>query len=188
MWRKLWGTDLPVLLVQLPRNESYPADSWAYIREVQSLCATQLPRVATVVSFDEGDPKNLHPNNKYFIGSRLGLAARTLVYGDAVDRYCPLFNTATQNGSRMEVVFNHVGKGLQARGKLHGFELRERTGAWVAAEAQIASVPAPEAVRYAWGNSVPATLFNSEGLPASPFRSDTPAELLNHVKASLSSK
>jgi sialate O-acetylesterase len=98
----------------------------------------------------------------------------------------------------MEVVFNHVGKGLQARGKLHGFELRERTGAWVAAEAQIAddnrvlvssaSVPAPEAVRYAWGNSVPATLFNSEGLPASPFRSDTPAELLNHVKASLSSK
>lgn len=198
MWRKLWGSDLPVLLVQLPRNESYPPDSWAHIREVQFLCATQLPRVATVVSFDEGDPKNLHPNNKYFIGSRLGLAARALVYGEPVDGYCPLFKAATHTGSGMEVVFNHVSKGLQARGELRGFELRDKTGSWVAAEAKIAgnnrvlvsstSVTAPEAVRYAWGNSVPATLFNTEGLPASPFRSDTPVELLNHVKASRSSK
>ena len=120
MWRSFWGANLPVLLVQLPRNESYPKDSWAHIREVQLLCATQLPKVGVVVTFDEGDPKNLHPNNKYFVGTRLGLAARAMAYGESIEGSSPLFKKAEQKGSSIEVEFDHVGKGLQNRGELTG--------------------------------------------------------------------
>jgi len=33
-------------------------------------------------------------------------------------------------------------------------------------------VPDPVAVRYAWANSPQCNLFNKDGLPASPFRTD----------------
>jgi sialate O-acetylesterase len=33
-------------------------------------------------------------------------------------------------------------------------------------------VPSPVADRYAWGDSPNANLFNKDGLPASPFRTD----------------
>jgi len=33
-------------------------------------------------------------------------------------------------------------------------------------------VPKPVAVRYAWGDSPRCNLFNKDGLPASPFRTD----------------
>jgi sialate O-acetylesterase len=33
-------------------------------------------------------------------------------------------------------------------------------------------VPEPEAVRYNWANNPRGNLYNKEGLPASPFRTD----------------
>ena len=81
-----------------------------------------------------------------------------------------------------------MGGGLKNRGELTGFEVRSADGQWMAAKARIAdkervsvscaTVPAPAAVRYAWANSPTATLFTDANLPASPFRSDTPAALI----------
>lgn len=194
MWRSMWGENLPVFLAQLPRNETYPLDSWAHIREVQFLCATRLPNIGMAVSFDEGDPKNLHPNNKYYIGTRLGLAARALAYGENLEGSSPIFKLVEKKGNALEVLFEHAGSGLEFRGEPTGFEIRSNGGEWVPASAQIAgkdklvlsspAVNAPEAVRYAWGNSIPATLFSKEGLPASPYRSDTPTELIDKVTSS----
>jgi sialate O-acetylesterase len=72
---------------------------------------------------------------------------------------------------------------LEANGgvPLRGFAIAgaDRTFHW--AEASIegdsvvvssSQVPAPLAVRYAWGDSPSCNLFNREGLPASPFRTD----------------
>jgi len=84
-WRRLWGADLPVMLAQLPAFEKYPTNSWAHIREAQLLTSQRLPNVGLAVTFDEGDPTNLHPNNKYFIGTRLGLAARAMAYGEKIE-------------------------------------------------------------------------------------------------------
>jgi len=195
MWRSMWGQNLPVLLVQLPAFDGqYPPESWAHIREVQQLCSAVLPNVDTAVTFDEGDSKNLHPANKYFIGTRLGLIARAKVYGEKLDCSGPVFKSSAQRGNELLLTFDHVGGGLKNRGELTDFEVRSADGQWMAANARIidkervsvscATVPAPAAVRYAWANSPTATLFNDLTLPASPFRSDTPAALIEAVRSS----
>lgn len=187
-WRKLWGAGLPVLLAQLPAYEKYPTNSWAHIREAQLLTSQRLPNVGLAVTFDEGDPTNLHPNNKYFVGTRLGLVARAMVYGEQFEASGPLFSEMERNGAELVLRFTHVGGGLKARGELAGFEVRGADGTWCPAKAVIGAadnvvvsspaVPAPQAARYAWKNAPVATLFNDFGLPASPFRTDTPEELI----------
>jgi sialate O-acetylesterase len=194
MWRSLWGQNLPVLLVQLPAFDGYPPESWAHIREVQQLCSAVLPNVFTAVTFDEGDTKNLHPHNKYFVGTRLGMIARAKVYGENLECSGPVFKTSTRQGNELLLTFDHVGSGLKTRGELTGFEVRGDNGQWMPAQAQIIdkervsvsspTVPAPAAVRYAWANSPTATLFNDLNLPASPFRSDIPATLIEEVRKS----
>jgi sialate O-acetylesterase len=195
MWRSLWGQNLPVLLVQLPAFDGqYPPESWAFIREVQQLCSAVLPNVYTAFTFDEGDSKNLHPANKYFIGTRLSLIARAKVYGENLECSGPVFKSSARKGKELLLTFDHVGGGLKNRGELTGFEVRGDGGQWMPAQAQIidkervsvssATVPEPTAVRYAWSNSPTATLFNDLDLPASPFRSDTPATLMEAVRSS----
>ncbi len=194
MWRSMWGQNLPVLLAQLPAFDGkYPPESWAHIREVQQLCSAVLPNVYTAVTFDEGDAKNLHPANKYFVGTRLGLIARAKTYGENLECSGPVFKSSARQGNELLLTFNHVGSGLKNRGELIGFEIRGDDGPWMPAKAQIsgkervsvscATVPAPTAVRYAWANSPTATLFNDLNLPASPFRSDTPATLIEAVRS-----
>lgn len=187
-WRRMWGEDLPVMLVQLPRIDGYPTNSWAHIREAQLLASTHLPNVGLAVTFDEGDPKNLHPSNKYFVGTRLGLAARAIAYGEKMEYSGPLYAGMERRGKELELRFTHVGDGLKARGELEGFEICGDEGSWIPAKAAITgkdrltvSSPAVQssvAIRYAWCNSPKATLFNSSDLPATPFRSDTPADLM----------
>jgi sialate O-acetylesterase len=185
-WRRMWGAELPVLLVQLPAYVGYPTNSWAHIREAQLLTSQRLPNVGLAVTFDEGDPTNLHPANKYTVGTRLGLVARARVYGEQVTCSGPVYADAKREGSAMKLRFTEVGKGLKARGELAGFELRGADGTWHAAKAVIAGtdnvtvsspdVPEPQAARYAWANNPIATLFNDRDLPASPFRTDPPGE------------
>lgn len=191
-WRSLWGYEMPVLLVQLPSFEKYPTNSWAHIREAQLLTSQRVRNVGLAVTFDEGDPSNLHPTNKYFVGTRLGLVARAMVYGEKLESSGPAFSTLESHGTELTLRFTHVAGGLKARGELKGFEVRGTDEKWLPAKAEIAgtdsvvvsspSVRAPQAARYAWKNDPVATLFNDLNLPASPFRSDTPEALLKVVR------
>ncbi len=192
-WRSLWGAGLPVLLVQLPAFEKYPTNSWAHIREAQLLTSQRLPNVGLAVTFDEGDPTNLHPSNKYFVGTRLGNLARSLVYGEKLEASAPIYAGMERRGQALALRFVHVGGGLKARGALTGFELRGADGTWQPAQAVLSgtdcvtvSCPAiaePQAARYAWKNDPVATLFSDLGLPASPFRTDTPAALIQNIQS-----
>jgi sialate O-acetylesterase len=185
-WRRLWGADLPVMLAQLPAFTGYPPNSWAHIREAQLITSQRLPKVGLAVTFDEGDPTNLHPNNKYFIGARLGLAARSIVYGEKLESSGPVFREMKPDGAELTLSFTHAAGGLKARGDLTGFEVRGADDRWFPARAVIAGkngvvvsspeVTEPRAARYAWQNSPVATLFNDLDLPASPFRTDMPTE------------
>lgn len=191
-WRRLWGPDLPVMLAQLPAYEKYPTNSWAHIREAQLLTSQRIPNVGLAVTFDEGDPTNLHPANKYFIGTRLGLAARAMVYGEKLESSGPVYSKLECQGNTLTLHFTHVAGGLKARNELTGFEVRGTDDKWFPAKATIAdkdsvtvsspSVQEPQAARYAWKNDPVATLFNDLSLPASPFRSDTPEALIKIVR------
>jgi sialate O-acetylesterase len=180
-WRRAWAQpELPFLYVQLASYRSAPGSLWPEVREAQSE-ALSLANTAMAVTIDIGEPDNIHPKNKREVGRRLSLAARALVYGEAIEHSGPRFRQAAPEGDALRLWFDHVGGGLVARGgKLKGFEVAGADGQFAPAAARIdgatvvaasGAVPSPVRVRYAWADNPDGNLFNSEGLPASPFRS-----------------
>jgi sialate O-acetylesterase len=181
-WRAQWHQgNFPFLFVQISNFTSDATEAWAPIREAQrrSLSVTN---TAMVVTVDVGDPENVHPPDKQTVGARLALAARAVAYGENVEYSGPLFRQATSEGGTVRVWFDHTGGGLVAKGGvLQGFEIAGADGRFVSAAAQIdgktvvvsdARVALPKHVRYGWANSPTVTLYNTDGLPASPFTSE----------------
>ena len=188
-WRSVWGQgDFPFLFVQLPnfqQRQSEPGDSkWAELREAQTT-ALAVPNTAMAVIIDIGEADNIHPKNKRDVGKRLCLGALKLAYGrDLV--YCgPLYKSMAVEGNKIRLAFTHTGQGLTAKGgELKGFAIAGADKKFVWAKAVIDgqavvvssdAVAAPTAVRYGWADNPECTLYNADGLPASPFRTDAPA-------------
>ena len=185
-WREDWGYDFPFLFVQLAnfmqRNEQPEESSWAELREAQ-LMTLSLPKTGMAVIIDIGEANDIHPRNKQDVGARLALSAEKVAYGRDVVHSGPIFDSMKVEGDKVRLTFKHTGGGLAAKDgqPLKGFAVagEDRRFAW--AEAKIdgntvvvssAVVPNPVAVRYGWANNPEANLYNKEGLPASPFRTD----------------
>lgn len=188
-WRQDWGYDFPFLFVQLatfgPFQNSNEGSDWAELREAQTMTLS-LPKTGMAVTTDIGNPDNIHPTNKQDVGRRLALAAMKVAYGkDDIVYSGPAFKDAQFSGQKAIVSFDNVGGGLMVKekyGYLKGFEIAGRDRKFRYAPARIEGdkvivshpdVPEPVAVRYGWANSpIDDDLFNSEGLPAAPFRTD----------------
>lgn len=189
-WRRGWqATGLPFLWAQLasflPPPEEPGESGWALLRESQS-AALVLPGTAQAVLIDAGDADDVHPRDKRVVGERLALAARAVAYGEEIVFSGPVVRGQVVRDGRMVIEFDHVGGGLvagqEAGGELTGFAIAGTDRRFVWARAEIAGdrvevwsprVPAPVAVRYGWAdNPSGANLYNREGLPASPFRTD----------------
>ena len=174
------------LIVQLPNHGAIPSEpsesAWAELREAQLLTLKQLPGIGLAVTIDVGDPKDVHPHRKAEVGQRLALWALGATYKQPIVYSGPLYQSMAVEGSKIRVRFTHTGSGLEAKdGALRGFAVAgaDRKFHWASAviegDAVLVSSPevaAPVAVRYAWADSPECNLFNVEGLPASPFRSD----------------
>ena len=186
-WRDRWDLgDFPFFFVQLanfmtPQQNPSEAETWPELREAQTM-TLRLPNTAQAVIIDLGEADNIHPRNKQDVGKRLALAALHMAYEQDVVYSGPAYREMTREGSAIRLHFDHVGGGLVARGDtLKGFAIAGADQNFVWAEAQIdgetlvVSSPAvadPVAVRYAWANNPVISLYNEEGLPASPFRTD----------------
>ena len=185
-WRKQWGQgDFPFLFVQLAnfmKRWDFPTESnWALLRESQ-LKTLALPATGMAVIIDAGEALNIHPQNKQVVGARLALAATKLAYGGDEEFSGPVFDKMDVKGGKAVLSFKHVGGGLDAKGgALKGFTVAGADKKFVWAEAKIVGktvevscpeVKEPAAVRYAWADNPEATLYNKDGLPATPFRSD----------------
>ena len=190
-WRREWrggaGGDFPFLWVQLPNYGSADAapparSTWATLRESQA-AALALPNTGQAVAIDVGEAEDIHPKNKHDVGHRLALVALAKVYGRPVASSGPVYRRhAMRPDGRAVVEFDHAVGGLVARGALGGFAVagEDRTFHW--AQAQVEGdrvvvwsdrVPRPVAVRYAWANNpTNVNLYNRDGLPAAPFRTD----------------
>jgi sialate O-acetylesterase len=187
-WRKASHQNrFPFLIVQLPNHGAVPdqptESAWAELREAQLLTARYLPDTGIAVTIDVGDPSDVHPHRKAEVGHRLALWALGTTYAEPIIYSGPLYQAMEIKESQIRIRFSNVGTGLDANDgtPLRGFAIAgaDRTFHW--ADATIdgdsvvvssSQVPAPVAVRYAWADSPPCNLFNKEGLPASPFRTD----------------
>lgn len=191
-WRSLWGDEsLPFLFVQLAR---YSSQNYAPQREAQlEALGEENVGMAVILDTDKGTYNNIHPLGKETIAHRLKLLADKYVYGKDITAEGPLFESAEIADGSITVSFrpDTIGGGLvisntysNTSASLCEFEIAPSNGQFVSAEAVINSdntitvssplVPEPAYVRYAY-SAVPENpnLFNADGLPASPFTTDT---------------
>lgn len=187
-WRaKFKQGNFPFLYVQLAnymetRNQP-SASNWAMVREAQ-LKTLAVPNTGMAVIDDIGEWNDVHPTNKADVGKRLALAAQKVAYGDNGVVYSgPVYASMSISGNQVKLKFSHTGNGLIAKnGELKYFAIAGADKKFVWAQAHIngdcvivynPQITNPIAVRYAWAdNPDGANLYNKEGLPASPFRTD----------------
>lgn len=187
-WRQDWRQgNFPFIYVQLAKlgRTSLVPDSWAKLREVQLQTLTKVENTAMAVTIDTGELDNIHPPYKQPVGERLAKAAETLAYGANIEYSGPVYKGMEISGNKIVLSFDHVGSGLTVQGDaaLKSFMICGSDQEFVDAKAEIIdgqkiavwsdSVQSPVAVRYAFENYPDgANLFNKDGLPASPFRTD----------------
>ncbi|WP_304236905.1 sialate O-acetylesterase [Jiulongibacter sediminis] len=187
-WRNQWGEEFPFYWVQLSSygdfNDSNSGSDWAELREAQSMMLS-LPKTGEAVTIDIGNPYDIHPTNKQDVGLRLALNALQNTYGQNLVGSGPRYQSMNVKKDKAIITFNNTGSGLKTSNKygyLEGFEIAGADQKFYFAKAEIvgnavfvshSKVKQPKAVRYGWSNSpIDANLYNEEGLPASPFRTD----------------
>lgn len=188
-WRSRWQQgDFPFLFVQLANfmdATTEPGEStWAELREAQSMTLT-LPKTGMATTIDIGAAKNIHPKNKQDVGRRLALCALKEAYGKDVVASGPNFSIMEIKHDRVILHYNNVGSGLYLKNKygyVNGFAIAGADRHFYWAKAEISGntvvvrsdqVKEPVAVRYGWANNPDdLNLYNLEGLPAVPFRTD----------------
>ena len=186
-WRDEWAQgDFPFIFVQLANSRAYteqPGQSdWAELREAQTMTLLT-PNTGMAVTIDIGGPM-IHPTNKQDVGKRLALWALANVYGKNIVFSGPIYKSMEKKGNQIVLHFDQLGTGLMAKGgeSLKGFAIAGADKKFVWADARIVNdivvvsspdVPDPVAVRYAWADNPVCNLYNSECLPASPFRTDS---------------
>ncbi len=186
-WRKAWNEPgFPFLIVQLPNQGTSPEFApsiWAELREAQLLTLKSVPDTGLAVTIDVGEANNLHPPRKKEVGDRLALWALGTTYGEKMIYSGPIYEGMKIEGSEIRIRFSHTDSGLMAKGggPLTAFTIAGEDRKFHHATARIdgdtivvssPDVPSPVSVRYAWSDSPDCNLYNKEGLPASPFRTD----------------
>lgn len=188
-WRQKWDNpNMPFYFVQLATfhtgGNSNEGCGWAELREAQTL-TLQLPNTGMCVTTDIGNPWDIHPNNKQEVGKRLGALALNNLYDKK--RVCngPSYQSMEVHGRQVTLTFDHTGSGLvtpDKYGYIKGFEIAGKDQVFYYARAFIKNntvtvfcenVEEPVAVRFGWiGDAGDCNLFNKEGFPAVPFRTD----------------
>lgn len=199
-WRNNWQQgDFPFLFVQIanfhPSAVTPSEGLWPWVREGQ-LNALSLPKTGMTVITDLGEGNNIHPKNKLDVALRLSLTAQRVAYGENLVFSGPILKSMKKDGNTIKLTFSNTGSGLatgitQQDTDLKGFGIAGTDQQFVWAKAIIKGnevivsadgVTDPLAVRYNWADNPPGNLYNKEGLPASPFRTDNWAPPLAIVK------
>jgi len=186
-WRRAFQSgEFPFYIVSLAAFQKYKVapgdDGWAELREAQAIVARTVTNSGLAVAIDVGDADDIHPKDKKEVGERLALWALAKQYGRKVVFSGPTFDRAETIPGALKLHFKNADGGLVVKGeKLGEFSIAGSDKKWLWAEAKIegdtiivssSQVKEPKFVRYAWQANPLATLFNSAGLPAVPFRTD----------------
>lgn len=188
-WRERWQQgDFSFYWVQLAdykMEAAQPTESdWPKVREAQTM-ALDLPNTGQVVAIDLGEGRDIHPRDKLTVGNRLARIALARDYGFSIDYESPRFGSMQRSGADIIITFDYVSEsGLWAfdTEQVFGFAIAGKDKKFVWANAEIlsrnkvrvfnADVEAPVAVRYGWEMNPVLNLFDRNGLPVTPFRTD----------------
>jgi sialate O-acetylesterase len=167
-----------------PKDE--PVESaWAELREAQTMTLS-LPNTGMATIIDIGEANNIHPRNKLDVGNRLALSALKVAYGKQVVASGPTFKEMKVEENKVILSFDELGSGFYLKNKygyVNGFAVAGDDKKFYWAKAKISGdkiiltsdkVPHPVAVRYGWAdNPDDLNLYNLQGLPVVPFRTDS---------------
>ena len=184
-WRTVWGIgEFPLYYVQIAPFDYGPTGiNSAYLREAQLKASTSIANFGMACIMDTSEKDNIHPSNKKAAGDRLAYQALVKTYskkGFACDG--PVIKEMKVEGNQVKLTFDNAPNGLTTFGKeLSCFEVAGANKRFYPATAFITnagitlfsqSVNEPVAVRYAFSDFIVGDLFNTEGVPASSFRTD----------------
>tara|TARA_R100000027_G_scaffold67677_2_gene67676 strand:+ start:1073 stop:2581 length:1509 start_codon:yes stop_codon:yes gene_type:complete len=188
-WRDSWDQgDFPFYWVQLAdfkeEQDSPAPGGWAYVREAQTMTLS-LPNTGEAVIIDAGEGRDIHPRDKQTVADRLVRHALANEYGFDLQAASPRYESMEVSGNEVILTFSEVDEGLYAfeTKEVIGFAIAGEDGEYVYADAEIVGknqvkvfaeeVEVPVAVRYAWASNPVANLYDRNGLPVTPFRTDS---------------
>ncbi|HRE80895.1 MAG TPA: sialate O-acetylesterase, partial [Opitutaceae bacterium] len=188
-WRKEWShPHLSFYWVQLAdfrAEKSAPGESdWAELRETQTK-TLRLPYTGQAVTIDLGEGRDIHPRNKHDVAARLVRWALVKDYGLKMPYRSPEYKEMSVSGNKITVTLDCFGSSLRPFDvpEARGFAICGEDKVWHWAQGKIvapnqvevwsAAVAKPIAVRYAWADNPVCNLFSDDGLPVTPFRTDT---------------
>jgi len=198
-WRKKWNNDFPFYFVQLSsydilKGNSNNGSMWAELREAQTMTLS-LPNTGMCVTTDIGNPKDVHPTNKQDVGKRLAAIALKNAYNKNIVCSGPSFKSMEIQGNQIIASFENTGSGLSTSDKygyIKGFEIAGSDQIFYYAKAQIVNnkvliynenVPNPVAIHFGWADDASDdNLYNKEGFPAGPFRTDEWKSIMKESK------
>lgn len=197
-WRKIWNNKaLPFYYVQIAPyayskqkgKVNYTVESEPEFWEAQA-AVLKLPHTAMIATTDLNyDLDNLHPHYKWEIGKRLAICALANEYGKKeMVAMGPLYDKMKLAGNKIMISFKYTGKGLTSNNAqpLNNFTIAGADGVFIPAKAVIKNnavevssenIKHPAAVRFGWNEGAHSNLYNKNGLPALPFRTDNPLAL-----------
>ncbi|TKC09894.1 sialate O-acetylesterase [Pedobacter polaris] len=184
-WRALWEAgNWPFYYVQIAPNvyKDHKEDI-PLLYEAQARAMSLIENSGMVVSVDAGSQKTIHPPNKTIIAKRLAYWALAKNYNrEAIAYLGPIYKSLKIEGEKAILNFEQIPLGLTAYDqKLIGFEIAGSDKIFIPADAVITGktvvvkseqVKNPMAVRYCFKDSAVGNLYNVEGLPLGPFRTD----------------
>jgi len=185
-WRTQWKVgDFSFYYVQIaPFFYWDEQNNSAFMREAQLQSVTKTKNTGMVVTLDIGGEKDVHPKEKFTIGKRLAYWALAKDYEMQTLPYTgPVYKEMRKAGDSIKLYFDHADYGMiSADSLVAGFEIAGEDHIFHSARAKITGTSEmviwdeqlknPVAARYGWKNWFVATLFSTDGLPASSFRTD----------------
>ena len=186
-WRRAWNQgSFPFYFVQISpyKYDGNDKSSSAFLREAQLNTMFNTSNTGMAVSLDVGDENSIHPPRKFILGKRLAYWALNKDYGlSTVEFSGPVFKSLEIKENKVLIEFDYAKNGLYCPDRIiNNFELASEDRVFYPANAKIMrnqlevqsdNVKNPVHVRYGWKNYLNGNLYNTKGLPASSFRSDS---------------
>ena len=186
-WRvELENPQVPFVVCQISGYQSPFKAGWSQVQQIQYKISEKQEHVATIMTYDIGDSANIHPKNKQEVGARLAKAARKLAYGEDLNAQGPVMVNCQIKGNKVLLTYQNTVRGFVLKNgdkTVNNFRIASENKVFYTADAIVTGVSTievscsqvaePKYIRFASEAFNPyVNLYNSEGLPAVPFRTD----------------